>query len=198
MDLAKYQKLKPILDEVDKRLLAEKDAVLAADWRNADNIELWVENHARGSWTVENVMAAVDALHEQKLVVWLRSPAPPVVKTPLEIAREQGMKDEAKMRKDYLESIRPTQTLEITRVAQARLDEAKAESLAKELKTLVSQIEYEISNYNVGHPSGSVDYSRTESGRDKLRAVRDQHRRTTIAEAKVALSAVRSEKSKLP
>jgi hypothetical protein len=42
-----------------------------------------------------------------------------------------------------------------------------------------------------------VDYSGTETGRDKLRAVRDQHRRTTIAEAKVCLSAVRLAKSKL-
>jgi hypothetical protein len=42
---------------------------------------------------------------------------------------------------------------------------------AKELKSVRSHISNKISNYFVGHPSGGRDFSRTESGQEKLRGV---------------------------
>jgi hypothetical protein len=119
----------------------------------------------------------------------------PAPKEPTQV--EIAAKLEAKMRKDYADSIAP-QSLEATQKRnQQKADVEKKAANEKEYKTLVSQIEFEISNYSVGHPSGSLDYSRTDSGRDSLRKVRDEHDRRTIEGARRALSAVRLAKSKL-
>src|SRR6266849_3793273 len=117
MESSKFEKLMPIWAELDKQLLA-KDARLASDMRNVDNIELYIENRQL-PWNIENVMQAVDNLHKLGLVVWFRSPAPPpppVVKTAAQIQREQAEKGEAKMRKDYLDSLKPQRVLEVEKL----------------------------------------------------------------------------------
>jgi len=101
------------------------------------------------------------------------------------------------MRKDYADSIAPQTTLGRQEVNQAKADADRKIANEKEYKTLLSQIEFEISNYTVGHASGVLDYSRTESGRAMLRGVRDGYDRRTIENARAVLSAIRTAKSKM-
>jgi hypothetical protein len=122
--------------------------------------------------------------------------APPP-KTAEELKIEQAIKGEAKMRKDYLDSLKPQNAVEVAKAAQARLDKNGAEAQAKELASILASIESEIEGYTVNWVNG-IDYTRTEEGRKTLREVRDQHSRRTIAEAKTALSPVRAAKMKLP
>jgi hypothetical protein len=130
---------------------------------------------------------------EQTLGVQLeRKPQP---KQPTEA--EKAAKLEAKMRKDYADSIAPQTTLGQQKTNQDRADENKKIANEKEFKQLNSLIEFEISNYTVGHASGVTDYARTEYGRESLRKVRDSHDRSTILNAKAALSAVRAAKAKM-
>jgi hypothetical protein len=112
-------------------------------------------------------------------------------------ATEKAAKLEAKMRKDYADSIAPQSTLGQQKTNQEKADASKKTANEKEFKQLNSLIEFEISNYSVGHPSGCLDYSRTESGRDQLRQVCNSHDRRTITGAKLALSAIRAAKSKM-
>jgi hypothetical protein len=110
---------------------------------------------------------------------------------------EIAAKLEAKMRKDYADSIAPQTTLGRQKDNQTKADADKKDALAKELKSVLSQIESEINGYTKGHASGVTDYSGTESGRSTLRSVRDQHDRRGINGAKIALDAVRAAKFKL-
>lgn len=112
-------------------------------------------------------------------------------------ATEIAAKQEARMRKDYADSIAPQSTLGRQKLNQGKADAEKKIANDKEYRTLLAQIEFEISNYTVGHPSGGTDYSRTDSGRSTLRQVLESHDRRTIAGAKLALSAVRAAKNKL-
>src|ERR1700722_15088094 len=117
--------------------------------------------------------------------------------TQAEIEAERVAKGNARMRKDYLDSRRPQQTLEQQKTAQARLDSNKKAAAEKELKSINSQIEREISEHSANHPSMGIDYAKTESERDTLRRVRDEHNRTTIEGAKRALSAVKAKRASL-
>jgi hypothetical protein len=118
--------------------------------------------------------------------------------TQAEIEAERVAKGNARMRKDYLDSLRPQKTLEQQKTGQARLDANKKAANGKELKSINSQIEREISEHVVGHPRIGIDYSRTDSERDTLREARDKHAdRHTIEGARRALSAVKTAKSKL-
>jgi hypothetical protein len=110
---------------------------------------------------------------------------------------ELAAKLEAKMRKDYADSIAPQTTLGRQKTNQTKAEADKQAANEKECKTILSQIEFEINNYTKGHHSGATDYSATESGRNALRGVRDLHDRRTIQGAKLALSAVRAAKSKM-
>jgi hypothetical protein len=116
---------------------------------------------------------------------------------------EIAAKLEAKMRRDYLDSLKPQHTLEQQKLSQERLDSNKKAANEKELKTLLSQIEREISEHVVGHASGHQDYSRTESEREtllnaaQLRNVRDVRSIRSIENARRALSAVRTKKATL-
>jgi hypothetical protein len=143
-----------------------------------------------GILTISGMTESAHELGPERKLALIPEPKQP---TQVDIAA----KLEAKMRKDYADSIAP-QTLEGTQKRnQQKADADKKAANEKEYKTLVSQIEFEISNHTIGHPSGATDYSRTESERDSLRQVRDEHDRRTIEGVRRALFAVRSAKSKL-
>jgi hypothetical protein len=125
-----------------------------------------------------------------------RKPQPSRAQTESRLAE----KLEAKMQRDYLDSLKPQRVVEVANLNSEKADAKKKEALVKELKSIESQIESEISRYVVTHPYAvnAPDYSRTEGGRDTLRKVRDTFDRRHIEGAKAALDAVRIEKSKLP
>ena len=110
---------------------------------------------------------------------------------------ELAAKSEAKMHRDWLASLAPQKTLVQEKMGQDRLDAGKRAMNEKELKSINSQIENEVGNFSVGHASGHQDYSRTDSGKEILRSVRDKYPRNTLENAKACLSAVRVAKSKL-
>jgi hypothetical protein len=117
--------------------------------------------------------------------------------TPAEIAAEQAKKAEQRMRRDYLESLKPQRVLDVQKLNADKAATAKAESTQKELRGLEAQISREIEDYSASHPMG-IDYSRTESGRSTLREVLSQHpNRNTVEKAKQALEAVRNAKRQL-
>jgi hypothetical protein len=69
---------------------------------------------------------------------------------------------------------------------------------AKELATIKAEIAREISSYVKGHPSGHTDYSRTEDGQTKLRAVAANYNQlTSINAVKTVLESVRAAKQRL-
>jgi len=138
-----------------------------------------------GFVSISNLMAADKALGSK------------LDRRPEPTAEDIATKLEKKMRKDYLDSIAPQSTLGQEKTNQQKADENKKIANEKEYKTLISQIEHEISHYIVGHASGVTDYARTESGRKTLRGIRDSHDRSTIVGAKQALAAIRAVKSKL-
>ena len=94
---------------------------------------------------------------------------------------EIAAKLEAKMHRDWLASIAPQNTLVQEKMGQDRLDAGKRAMNEKELKNINSQIENEVGNFSVGHASGHQDYSRTDSGKEILRSVRDKYPRNTLA-----------------
>jgi hypothetical protein len=114
-----------------------------------------------------------------------------------EKAVANAAKLEAHMRQDYADSKSDKSIAGTQKRNQQKANEDNKAAAEKAYKTVVNQIENEISNYTIGHVSGSMDYGKTEYGRDKLRKVRDSHDRRTIAGAKSALSAVQVAKSKL-
>lgn len=115
-----------------------------------------------------------------------------------ELTKEQKAdKIQAKMQRDFQESLQPNTVQGVSeRNAQREAADKKAAD-EKELKSLISRIEQEINNHVKGHMSGAMDYAGTESERDSLRLVRDIHDRRTIAGAKLALAAVQIAKRKL-
>jgi hypothetical protein len=117
--------------------------------------------------------------------------------TPAQIEANLAAKSEARMRRDLADSKKPQHTLEQVNLSQQRLDANKKTANEKEYKTVLAQIDREISEVVIGHASGHQDYSRTDSAKQTLREVRDQHNRSTINGARTALTAVRAAKSKL-
>jgi hypothetical protein len=112
-------------------------------------------------------------------------------------AAESSSKAEARMRKDFSDSMSSNTVQGVQQRNQQNADADKKKANDKEFSQINSLIEFEISNYTVGHSSGVTDYSRTESGRDSLRKVRDSHNRDSVASAKACLSAVRLAKAKM-
>jgi len=173
---------------------------IAADWgynlapadmvQNENNAQLLVDYCLSqfGVITAGGLTQAYNALRAKLDLV-----SQPKKPTQVEIAA----KLEAKMRRDFANSVAPQRLEGVQKRNQQKAEAEKKAANEKEFKNLVSQIESEINNYTVGHPSGVLDYSRTESGRATLRDVRDGYDRRTIEGARVALSAVRAAKNKL-
>lgn len=159
--------------------------------KNAKNAQLIAE-HCFKKHGIVTISGLTEAAHELGAAHLDLIPEP---KKPTQA--EIAAKSEAKMRKDYADSIPSQSTLGRQKLNQEKADADKKKANDKEYKTLLSQIEFEISNFTVGHASGVLDYSRTESGRDSLRAVRDKYDRRTIENARLALSAIRAAKNKL-
>jgi hypothetical protein len=155
---------------------------------NASAMFNYVSEKYGGLFSVSYLIEA-----EKALGVQLQRKPQPKEPTQAEIAA----KGEARMHRDWLESLKPQTTLYQQKLGQNRLDENKKAADAKELKSINSKIENEVGNFSVGHASGHQDYSRTDSGKQTLREVRDKHDRQTIEGARRALSAVRLAKSKL-
>ena len=167
------------------RNLAPTDLV-----QNGENAQLMADYCLTqfGVVTASGLSKAYNALRAKLELV-------PQPKEPTQV--EIAAKLEAKMRKDYADSIASKSIEGVQKRDQQKAEADNKAANEKEFKQLNSLIEFEISNYTVGHASGVTDYSRTESGRATLRSVRDRHDRSTIANAKAALSAVRLAKSKL-
>jgi len=173
---------------------------IAKDWEELYAPENLIRDARTASLLVEWVLAnegivsftgfnhAVAALASQVL-----TPEP----TPAEIEIDKANKLEAKMRADVKESRKPQSVVTRHDFSAQRAAIVTKEAQVKELRGLVSQIEREISSYTRGHVSGVMDYAATEYGQQDLRAVRDQHHRSTIANAKACLDAVRLAKSKM-
>jgi hypothetical protein len=172
---------------------------IAADWgynlapadmvQNEKNAQLLVDYCLAqfGVITAGGLTHAYNALRAKLDLV------PQPKKSQVEIAA----KLEAKMRRDFAESIKPQSVKGRQNFNDQKAAKEKTEALGKEFKSINSQIEYEISGYTAGHPSGVTDYSRTESGRATLRGVRDGYDRRFIEGARAALSAVRAAKNEL-
>ena len=173
---------------------------IAADWgynlapadmvQNENNAQLLVDYCLSqfGVITAGGLTQAYNALRAKLDLV-----SQPKKPTQVEIAA----KLEAKMRRDFAESIKPQSVTGRQNFNDQKAAKEKTEALAKEFSSINSQIEYEISGYTAGHPSGVTDYSRTESGRAALRGVRDGYDRRSIEGASAALSAVRATKNEL-
>jgi len=121
---------------------------------------------------------------------------PPVhvpTKTELAIAAEK------KMRKDYLDSIKPQETLEQSKLGQARLNENAKAAIEKQIKNVNAEIESSINSYFVANPNRGIDYGKTESGLAALRSTCDKYPRRTsdLGTAKNCLEAVKAVKYKL-
>jgi hypothetical protein len=181
-------------------LTAEQRAVLAVadDWlrnyaptdmvqneKNAGILVLYCLDH----FGVVTTSGLTQAYNARRTTLDLVSPS--------KAKSELAAKLEAKMRKDFADSVAPNSTLGRQKANQEKADAEKKAASEKELKAILSQIESEIENYTKGHVSGATDYSATESGRNSLRRVRDSQDRRTIQGAKLALSAVRAEKMKM-
>jgi hypothetical protein len=145
------------------------------------------KNHS-GSVSFTSLNAAVAALGSKVVTPEL---------TEKEKAAAFATKMEAKMRKDYLDSLKVKSVVETQKNNAQDAAEAKKAADAKELANLKSEIAREIDGHIVGHPSGGVNYTRTNSERDTLRGVLAQHKCDTIEGAKHALSAVVGAKNKL-
>jgi hypothetical protein len=150
-------------------------------------VDYIVQNYG-GNVSFTALNAAVAALGNQVL-----TPEP----TPAEKAAADAVKAEARMRRDYLDSKKP-QGFDH---AAAEKEKAQATVVKKaqqeaEIKRIESRITSEINEYLATTPYG-VDYSQTESNREKLRRVRDQHNRRTLEGVQQAYAEVKAAKSKL-
>ena len=152
----------------------------------------YVGKHYGGIASRTSLDAAVAALGSQVLVP---EPAP---LTPQQQEIAAANKREARARQEYADSIKSRNLSCTEPLVEQRANTARTDALQKELKDLESQIASEINSYQRGNAFGSMDYTATESGQKHLRSIRDQHDRKTAESAKRALSAVRTEKRKLP
>jgi hypothetical protein len=146
-------------------------------------------------WGVVSITYLIEA--EKMLGDKLARKPQPKVPTQAEIQAAADAKSEERMRKDYLQSLKPQHTLEQEKLSRDKLAENKRLAAAKELKDVNASIDSEINSYFVGNPNRGIDYSRTESGQQTMKAARDQHDRRTIDGARNALQAVREVKSRL-
>jgi hypothetical protein len=188
MSVLKYQSNDELIRVMDEwvRLYCPLNVV-----KNSPNITK-IGDHCIAKHGVVSIGGLTEAAHELGAAHLDLIPEP---KEPTEA--EKAAKLEAKMRKDYANSIAPQSTLGRQKANQAKAEAEKKAANQKEFANVVSQIECEINNYSVGHASGVLDYSRTESGRATLRGVRDGYDRRSIEGARAALSAVRTAKNKL-
>jgi hypothetical protein len=174
---------------------------------NADHIRHHM-NRNQLAWTADNIVSTVWSL--RGTILWDKDP---VEQTASQKEIERAKKLEAKMRKDYLDSIKDRSIEQKEKNNAADAQDAAKIAEEKETKTLRSQIFRKIDSYFVGHHSGlGRDYSRTESGQDKLRHVLASvvggrasdgldkllARVTNVQVAKTALAAVDDASYKLP
>jgi hypothetical protein len=148
----------------------------------------FVVTHYGGVPSFTALNAAVVALASQVL-----TPEP----TPAQIEADLAAKANARQRREYLDSLKPQETLEQQKLSQKRIRQTQKAVNEKELKSINSLIDHEINGYVVGHANGHTDYAKTNYGQADLRVVRDKYPRNTLENAKAALSAVRTAKVKL-
>jgi len=168
-------------------------AVLANLQTNADQIALYLKKNNL-EWNADNVVTAVWRLHEKALILWEVDPIPPPVKSKAQAEAEQGAAMDRKQRENHFASTHQKSHVE---AGESGRQQHIVEAEAKELKTIKSQIAREIDGHIVGHHSGGINYTRTNSERGSLRSVLAQHKCDTVEAAKRALSAVRIAKNKL-
>jgi hypothetical protein len=146
---------------------------------SAEALITWVLEHDGGLMSFSGLNRAVQALGDQVLVP---------ERSANEIAMERAARGDKHMRDEFFKSLKPE--------AQKPLVDHQKKEAEKELKTIKDEITKEIENHFVAHHLGP-NYSRTESERETLRQVLAQYKTDTVANAKLALSAVREAKAKL-
>jgi hypothetical protein len=134
---------------------------------NADQIAHYIDRNKLNGLSVDDWMTAIWALHAEGKLLWK---VDPIEKTVAQKAAEGAKKQEARMRKDYLNSIKGKDVQEVQRNNAADAQDAKNIAAEKELKSIKSEIRSRIENYRANHLVG-IDYARTESGQAALRAV---------------------------
>jgi hypothetical protein len=135
---------------------------------NADQIAHYIDRNKLNGLSVDDWMTAIWALHAEGKLLWK---VDPIEKTVAQKAAEGAKKQEARMRKDYLNSIKGKDVQEVQRNNAADAQDAKNIAAEKELKSIKSEIRSRIEGYAANHPSVGIDYARTESGQTALRNV---------------------------
>jgi hypothetical protein len=149
--------------------------------RNFGLLADYIRDHRQGIVTTTVLNQTAETLRSQL----------DVVKEPT----QQEISDilSAKMRRDYLNSIKPQPKVDWVEKVNAK---KAADDTAKEIKRIESLITSEIDGYG-DVSSGKYNYSSTDSKRDSLRSVRDKYHRKTVDNVSQALMAVRAAKMKL-
>jgi hypothetical protein len=135
---------------------------------NADLIANHIDRNGLNGFSVDDWMIAIWALHAEGKLLWKIDP---VQQTSAQKAIENAKKQEVRMRKDYLNSIKGKDVQEVQRNNAVDAQDAKNLAEVKELKSIKSEIRSRIEGYRANHPTVGTDYSRTESGQNTLRGV---------------------------
>jgi hypothetical protein len=135
---------------------------------NADQIAHYIDRNGLNGLSVDDWMVAISVLHAEGKLLWKIEP---VEKTAAQKAAEDAKKQEARMRRDYLNSIKQKDVQEVQRNNASDAQDAKNIAAEKELKSIKSEIRSRIEGYKANHPSVGIDYARTESGQTALRNI---------------------------
>jgi predicted nucleic acid-binding Zn-ribbon protein len=189
------QEIPPQIQQVMKVFAEYERAFKATDLitsgkegvHNANLLLNYLMEYFGGVITVPNIIAA-----EKTLGAKLFRVKP---KTVAEIAQEQAEKAEARMRRDYLDSIRQQPSFE-ERVKS--VEKAEQEAKAEEKRQQVAQREINrlIDSYTINLGPGRLDHARAEYFQDQLRQIKVK--KNGKYDAVLTLKKVREALSKLP
>jgi predicted nucleic acid-binding Zn-ribbon protein len=165
------QEIPPQIQQVMKVFAEYERAFKAADLitsgkegvHNANLLVNYLMEYFGGVITVPNIIAA-----EKTLGAKLFRVKP---KTVAEIAQEQAEKAEARMRRDYLDSIRQQPSFE-ERVKSVEKAEQESKGEEKRQQAAQSQINILIDSYSINLGPGRLDFSRAEYFQDQLRKIK--------------------------